>query len=159
MFQIKISIADQTLKLMQGDQLHSEFLVSTALNGAGETNNSGCTPRGDHYIRAMIGEGLPLNAVFVGRRFTGEIYNPNLAEMFPERDWILTRIMWLCGTEIGKNRLGHVDSMQRYIYIHGTPDPEPMGVAKSHGCIRMRNTDLVSLFELVTTGTPVSIEE
>lgn len=159
MFQIKISITDQTLKLMQGEKLRSEFLVSTALNGAGETKNSGCTPRGDHYIRAMIGEGLPLNAVFVGRRFTGEIYNPKLAETFPERDWILTRIMWLCGTEIGKNRLSHVDSMQRYIYIHGTPDTEPMGVAKSHGCIRMRNSDLVSLFELVTTGTPVSIEE
>lgn len=159
MFQIKISITDQALKLMQGEQLHSEFLVSTAKNGAGETKNSGCTPRGDHYIRAMVGEDLPLNAVFVGRRFTGEIYSPKLAEMFPERDWILTRIMWLCGTEVGKNRLGHVDSMQRYIYIHGTPDTEPMGVAKSHGCIRMRNSDLVSLFELVTTGTPVSIEE
>lgn len=159
MVQITISITDQVLKLFDGEQLIVQYPVSTALNGPGETQNSGCTPRGKHYIRAMIGEGEPENAVFVGRRFTGEIYNADLAQKYPERDWILSRILWLCGTEVGKNRLGNVDTMQRYIYIHGTPDTEPMGVAKSHGCVRMRNSDLIRLYDLVSAGTPVLIEE
>ncbi|MGB0203918.1 MAG: L,D-transpeptidase family protein [Neptuniibacter sp.] len=159
MVQITISITDQVLKLFDGEQLIVQYPVSTALNGPGETQNSGCTPRGKHYIRAMIGEGQPENAVFVGRRFTGEIYNADLAQKYPERDWILSRILWLCGTEVGKNRLGNVDTMQRYIYIHGTPDTEPMGVAKSHGCVRMRNSDLIRLYDLVSGGTPVLIEE
>lgn len=159
MVQITISITDQVLKLFDGEQLIVQYPVSTALNGPGETQNSGCTPRGKHYIRAMIGEGQPENAVFVGRRFTGEIYNADLAQKYPERDWILSRILWLCGTEVGKNRLGNVDTMQRYIYIHGTPETEPVGVAKSHGCVRMRNSDLIRLYDLVTAGTPVLIEE
>lgn len=159
MFQIIISITDQVLKLFDRGQLIAQYPVSTALNGPGETQNSGCTPRGKHYIRAMIGEGLQENSVLVGRRFTGEIYNADLAQQHPERDWILSRILWLCGQEIGKNRLGNVDSMQRYIYIHGTPDTEPMGVAKSHGCVRMRNSDLMKLYDRVTPGTAVLIEE
>lgn len=159
MVQITISITDQVLKLFDGEQLIVQYPVSTALNGPGETQNSGCTPRGKHYIRAVIGEGQPENAVFVGRRFTGEIYNADLAQKYPERDWILSRILWLCGTEVGKNRLGNVDTMQRYIYIHGTPDTEPMGIAKSHGCVRMRNSDLIRLYDLVSAGTPVLIEE
>ena len=159
MVQITISITDQVLKLFDGEQLVVQYPVSTALNGPGETQNSGCTPRGRHYIRAMIGEGLQENSVLVGRRFTGEIYNADLAQKCPERDWILSRILWLCGTEVGKNRLGNVDTMQRYIYIHGTPDTEPMGIAKSHGCVRMRNSDLIRLYDLVSAGTPVLIEE
>lgn len=159
MVQITISITDQVLKLFDGEQLIVQYPISTALNGPGETQSSGCTPRGKHYIRAVIGEGQPENAVFVGRRFTGEIYNADLAQKYPERDWILSRILWLCGTEVGKNRLGNVDTMQRYIYIHGTPDTEPMGVAKSHGCVRMRNSDLIRLYDLVSAGTPVLIEE
>ncbi len=159
MVQITISITDQVLKLFDGEQLVVQYPVSTALNGPGETQNSGCTPRGKHYIRAMIGEGLQENSVLFGRRFTGEIYNADLAQQHPERDWILSRVLWLCGQEIGKNRLGNVDTMQRYIYIHGTPDTEPMGVAKSHGCVRMRNSDLMNLYDRVTPGTPVLIEE
>ena len=145
-----------TLYLPSGSR---QFHVSTALNGVGEESGSGCTPRGLHTIRAKIGEGLPLNAVFVGRRFTGEVYAPALADLYPKRDWILTRILWLSGKEPGYNRLGKVDSMQRYIYIHGTPDTEPMGVALSHGCIRMRNVDVVELFDLVSVGTELLIEE
>jgi hypothetical protein len=133
--------------------------VSTALNGAGELKNSGCTPRGEHVIRACIGDGLPLNTVFVGRRPTGEIYSDALGQQFPQRDWILTRILWLSGTELGKNRLGNVDTMQRYIYIHGCPDALPMGVPLSHGCIRMHNTDLIELFSRVSAGTRVIIHE
>jgi L,D-transpeptidase YbiS len=156
--QVHISISDQTLTLIKPDQ-SIRFSISTALNGAGEQNGSGCTPRGQHRIRAKIGDGLPLNAVFVGRRFTGEVYTPELAHSAPHRDWILTRILWLSGCEVGKNRLGSVDSMRRYIYIHGTPETEPMGTPKSHGCIRMRNDDLIQVFNSVPVGTQVIIEE
>jgi len=133
--------------------------VSTALNGPGELENSGCTPRGWHTIRACIGEGQPVDTVFRGRRPTGEIYTTELAEQFPDKDWILTRILWLSGVEPGKNRLGNVDTMRRYIYIHGTPESEPMGIAESHGCIRMHNQDLLTLFDLVKPGLKVLIHE
>ena len=159
MLQLVISIANQQLSLVDGEQTLAIYSISTALNGGGELKNSGCTPRGKHYIRAKIGSGLPINAVFVGRRFTGEIYSSNLAAKFPKRDWILTRILWLSGCEHGFNRLGDKDSMQRYIYIHGTPDSEPMGIARSHGCIRMRNSDMLELFERVSYGAPVFIQE
>lgn len=157
---IKIHIAGQQLDLLDeaGNVLH-RYAVSTALKGAGEVSGSFCTPRGRHIIRAKIGAGCPENAVFVRRRPTGEVYTAELGEKFPERDWILTRILWLSGCEVGFNRLGQSDTMRRYIYIHGTPDSEPMGQARSHGCIRMRNADLLELYELVSAGTPVEIVE
>jgi hypothetical protein len=136
----------------------ARYAVSTATHGPGEESGSLCTPRGLHYVRAKIGAGLPLNTVFVGRRPTGEIFGPELSARHPERDWILTRILWLCGREVGFNRLGPVDTMRRYIYIHGSPDDVPMGIPGSHGCIRMRNTDVVDLFDRVTVGIPVEIQ-
>lgn len=154
---IVVSIQQQTLSLYDGDALVSAWSVSTAVAGAGNEENSGKTPLGSHRIRAKIGKGQPIDSVFVGRRPTGEIYTPNLAQEFPERDWILTRILWLCGNEVGRNRLGSVDSMRRYIYIHGTPDSEPMGRPLSHGCIRMRNDEIASLFDLVSVNTEVII--
>lgn len=154
---VHISVAEQQLRLLVQGEPERCYAVSTAKNGAGNTENSGCTPTGLHYIRAKIGAGLPENAVFVGRRFTGEYYTPALAARYPQRDWILTRILWLCGLEPGFNRLGRVDSMRRFIYIHGTPDTEPMGTPLSHGCVRMRNNDIIELFELVPTGCRVSI--
>lgn len=153
-----LSIKKQVLTLYHSTVI-TEYPVSTALNGAGEQEGSGCTPRGLHVIRAKVGENLPLNAVFVGRRFTGEVYSAELARQFPERDWILTRILWLSGKEPGCNRLGAVDSMRRYIYIHGTPDSEPMGIPVSHGCIRMRNADVKELYDRVPVGTELFIEE
>ncbi|MBA3979424.1 MAG: L,D-transpeptidase [Alcanivorax sp.] len=153
---IDISIADQTLTLTT-DEGSLCWPVSTAVNGPGEQEGSGCTPRGRHVIRARIGDGAPLGAVFVGRRPTGEIWSADQAAASPERDWILTRILWLSGCEPGFNRLGRVDSMRRFIYIHGTPDTEPMGLPRSHGCVRMRNTDIVALFERVPVGCPVHI--
>lgn len=157
---IEISISAQTLTLFddEGKRLAS-YSVSTAKNGVGCEKNSGCTPLGAHIVRAKIGAGAAENTVFVGRRPTGEIWTPELAALHPERDWILTRILWLSGKEPGKNRLGNVDSMQRYIYIHGTPDTEPMGQPCSHGCVRMRNADVVELFDLVGVGTSVVIVE
>lgn len=159
MLRIEISIPHQTLTLLVAGQAPQSWPVSTAANGAGELNGSGCTPRGAHTIRACIGAGAPVNAVFVGRRPTGEIYSPELAARHPQRDWILTRILWLSGLQPGFNRLGDRDSQRRYIYIHGTPDSEPMGVPRSHGCIRMRNQDLIELFEQVRPGTRVDIQE
>lgn len=157
---ILISVRRQTLTLFDdsGEALRS-YPVSTAEKGAGELSGSHCTPRGRHLVRAKIGAGLPENAVFVARRSTGEIYSPDLAARHPERDWILTRILWLSGCEPGFNRLGNVDTMRRYIYIHGCPDSESVGVARSHGCIRMRNGDVVDLFDRVPAYTPVEISE
>ena len=136
-----------------------EYLVSTARNGLGELKNSECTPRGLHTIRAKIGANQENGAVFVSRRPTGEIWTPRLQSEFSDRDWILSRILWLSGCEKNKNRLGDVDSMQRYIYIHGTPSSEPLGEAMSHGCIRMRNEDVIELFEHCFVGTTVMIHE
>ncbi len=153
---ITVSLTRQRLWL-DTDRGRQEYLVSTSRHGPGERLGSQATPRGRHYIRARIGAGLPEAAVLVGRRFSGEIYTPALGRRYPGRDWILTRILWLSGLEPGRNRLGSVDSMRRYIYIHGTPDEEPMGVPWSHGCIRMRNRDIVALFDQVAAGTLVEI--
>ena len=155
---IEVSIADQELRLIADHEV-KRYSVSTALNGAGEASGSECTPRGLHRICAVIGQGCENGAVFIGRRPTGELYSPELADAFPERDWILTRILWLQGLEPGKNRLGSVDSKRRYIYIHGTPDTEPMGVPKSHGCVRMRNADVIELANEVQAGVTVMIQE
>ncbi len=139
--------------------LLAQYPISTSLKGAGEQKGSYQTPRGVHVVRAKIGADQPINSVFVGRRPTGEIWTPELGLQYPARDWILTRILWLSGCEVGMNRLGNVDSMQRYIYIHGTPDSEPMGEPQSHGCVRMRNADVIDLFELVPLHTPVLITD
>ena len=157
---IEVSLKQQRLTLYDGAGLVLQtYPVSTAARGAGETRGSYCTPRGRHIVRAKIGAGQPENAVFVARRATGEIYSARLAEQFPERDWILTRILWLSGCEPGRNRLGQVDTMRRYVYIHGCPDSSPLGRPGSRGCIRMRNADLIELFELVPAYTPVLISE
>jgi lipoprotein-anchoring transpeptidase ErfK/SrfK len=157
---IRIDIAHQELELFNADGAFiRRYPVSTARNGVGERDGSGCTPRGRHRIRARIGAGAPLGTVFRGRRPTGEIWTPELAAVNPGRDWILSRILWLCGEEPGFNRGGQVDSMRRYIYIHGTGEDQPMGEPRSHGCIRMRNRDVIELFELIRAGTPVEIVE
>ncbi|WAE54382.1 L,D-transpeptidase [Stutzerimonas frequens] len=156
---LHISIADQQLYGFADGQLRLRVPVSTARNGVGEQNGSGCTPRGVHQVRARIGDGLPEGAVLRGRRWTGEIWSQELHASFPGRDWILTRILWLSGCEPGVNRMGKVDTFRRYIYIHGTPDCEPMGVPLSHGCVRMRNADLLQLFPRVSPHCPVHITE
>jgi L,D-transpeptidase YbiS len=155
---IDISLARQELQLRDGQgRVVRTYSVSTAKNGAGEKNGSFCTPRGRHIVRAKIGAGQPPNTVFVRRRPTGEIWTPELHTQYPGRDWMLTRILWLSGCEAGVNRLGDVDTMRRYIYIHGSPDSAEMGKPGSIGCIRMRNADIVELFDLVPAGVPVEI--
>lgn len=155
---INIAIATQQLDLLDvHGQLIRQYRISSAKNGTGQKNGSFCTPLGKHIIRAKIGADQAVNTVFIKRRPTGEIYTPELAEQFPKRDWILTRILWLSGCEPGFNRLGSVDTMRRYIYIHGTPDSVEMGKPGSIGCIRMRNSDLLELFDRVNAGTAVEI--
>jgi len=156
---LHISLADQRLYGFAGGRLCLRLPVSTAAVGANEQNGSGGTPCGRHIVRAKIGTGLPLGAVLSGRRWTGEIYSEALAQQYPERDWILTRILWLSGCELGRNRLGQVDTFRRYIYVHGTPDSEPMGITRSHGCIRLHNKVIAQLFELVPLYCPLEIEQ
>ncbi len=156
---IKIDLSAQKLLLFRDQELIKTYTVSTGANGIGEEMDSGKTPRGWHRIRAKIGAGAPDNTVFVGRRLTGEIYSPEMAAKSPGRDWMLTRILWLCGLEPGKNRFGKVDTMRRYIYIHGAPDSTPMGIPGSRGCIRMRNCDIIELFNMVPAGTKVNLQE
>ncbi len=154
---IEISLAEQRLRLYENTGHVRAYVVSTASKGSGERAGSNCTPRGLHIVRAKIGQSAPVNTVFVGRRPTGEIYSPELGARFPQRDWILTRILWLSGCEPGFNRLGDVDTMRRYIYIHGSPDSVRMGTPGSIGCIRMRNADIVELFDLVVPRLLVHI--
>jgi L,D-transpeptidase YbiS len=156
---IEIDLKAQRLTLFRGGAPLQSWPVSTALRGAGEQSGSEQTPRGRHVVRARIGAGLPSGSVLAGRRPTGEIWSPALACAHPGRDWILSRILWLSGLEPGLNRLGNVDTMRRYIYIHGTPDDQPLGVPGSHGCIRMSNAGVIELFERVPAGTEVFIRE
>ncbi|MBI2994318.1 MAG: L,D-transpeptidase [Gammaproteobacteria bacterium] len=156
---LEISLARQRLELRQGDRLIREYTVSTAKKGAGEQVDSLCTPRGRHEIAEMIGRGSGPNTVFMSRQPSGEIFRPELRANHPDRDWILTRILWLRGTEPGVNAGGQVDTYQRYIYIHGAPDDVRMGEPGSAGCIRMRNADVIELFDRVAVGTPVIIRE
>jgi len=155
---IQVSITKQQLALITNAQVEKTYEISTAKNGAGEKMGSECTPTGWHNIRARIGDKQPKNAVFIGRRPTGEVYKPELAIEYPQRDWILSRILWLGGLEAGKNRYGQVDSTWRYIYIHGCPDELMQGKPESHGCVRMKNVDVIDLFDSVDVGLKVLIE-
>jgi hypothetical protein len=156
---IVVDLGEQSLALFEGSRLARRWPVSTARNGAGERQGSECTPRGWHRIRLKVGAGCPPGAVFVARRPTGEIYSPELAACHPDRDWILSRILWLSGTEAGFNRGGDCDTLRRFIYIHGCPDSEPIGAPCSHGCVRMRNADIIELFDRVQTGCRVLLTE
>ena len=155
---LRVDLDRQCLELRVQGSLDRTYPVSTAANGPGEQEGSECTPRGRHRIRARIGAGAAPGTVFVARRPTGERYSRALRTAYPDRDWILTRILWLSGLEPGRNRLGSVDTMRRYIYIHGCPDDVDISTPGSHGCIRMRNDDVIDLFDRVAVGTEVVIE-
>ncbi|HHZ70396.1 MAG TPA: L,D-transpeptidase [Methylococcaceae bacterium] len=156
---LDIDLNAQNLSVIRNGEVCRRFVVSTAKNGPGEQAGSECTPRGWHKIKAKIGARAPRHTVFSGRRPTGEIYGASLAKTFPERDWILTRILWLVGLEPGRNRYGSVDSGWRYIYIHGSPDDLVTATPQSHGCVRMKNQDVIALFDLALTGERVLIHE
>lgn len=154
---LRVNLASQTLDVVADSEVIRSYDVSTAKNGPGERIGSECTPRGLHQIKARIGEGAKIYSVFLGRRLSGEIYTPDLARKYPNRDWILSRILWLSGLEPGRNRFGDVDTAWRYIYIHGSPDHCVNGIPESHGCVRMRNSDIIDLFERVNPGMRVWI--
>ena len=156
---IEIDLRRQRLLLWDQGRLVRESPVSTGGNGVGEIGGSGCTPRGRHLIRAKVGDGAPAGMRFVRRRPTGEIWSPELHAKYPGRDWILTRILWLSGTERGRNRLGCVDTFRRYIYLHGTPPTTQLGVPGSKGCVRMADTDIIGLYDLLPVGTEVELHE
>lgn len=158
MLKIEVDVAAQKMVLFEEDTIINEYNISTAKNGVGEIMGSEQTPRGWHIIRAKIGKNCLINTVFVKRRPTGEIYEPIMRINYPNRDWILTRILWLSGLEKGKNRLGKVDTMRRYIYIHGTPDDVKMGMPGSKGCIRMANKDIIELFDKIPIKTRLLIK-
>ncbi len=155
---IHISLAEQRLRLVEDNKILFDVRIASAKNGPGERFASECTPRGWHKIRAKIGHNCPENSIFIGRRPSGDIWSEKFQQKHPGQDWILSRIMWLSGLQVGFNRLGQCDTMRRYIYIHGCPDTHPMGVASSHGCIKMRNADIIELFDLVDTGIVVLID-
>lgn len=155
---IVVEAAKQLMLCYEQDTLYRMYPISTAKNGLGERKDSECTPRGWHTVHSVIGKGYPLNSVFVGRCWTKEIYSSALAKEYPQRDWILTRIIRLDGLEPGRNKGNDVDTLARYIYIHGTPDSVVLGLPGSHGCIRMRNKDIVALAEWVDVGQNVCIE-
>lgn len=156
---LRITLATQQLAVLEGERVARIYPVSTSRLGAGELEGSERTPRGEHEVRELIGHGAPSGAVFSARRPTGEICSAAALAIEPLRDWILSRIIWLGGREEGVNCGGDVDTYSRYIYIHGTPDDQPMGEPRSHGCIRMRNADVIELFDLLEVGTRVRIEE
>ena len=153
-----ISIAQQEMKGFENENLVFTYQVSTGTNGAGEIKNSECTPRGWHRVYSIIGLEHQVNSVLVAREWTGEIYSEHLAEQFPDRDWILTRIIQLEGMEPGRNKGGNVDTLERFIYIHGTPDSTILGIPGSHGCIRLNNSSVIDLANWVTTDTLVYIQ-
>lgn len=157
MYSIVVTIASQKLTVLHDGVIVREYQVSSAKKGVGEQFGSEQTPRGSHIIRAKIGDDCPINTVFVARRPTGEIYSHALRQANPDRDWILTRIFWLSGLQKGKNRLGKVDTMRRYIYIHGTPDETDMACPGSRGCLRMLNLDIIELYHLIPVGTLIDI--
>lgn len=148
----------QKMLCYEHEQLKKTYSISTGKNGLGEIKNSECTPRGWHCVHRVIGQGNLINSVFVAREWTGEIYSPELHQQFPDRDWILTRIIQLDGMEQGYNKGGEVDSLERYIYIHGTPDSTPLGIPGSRGCIRMRNSDVIELADWICVETLVYIQ-
>lgn len=157
--ELRISLSNQTLEVREDGAPDVVYKVSTGRNGPGEKEGSECTPRGWHEVCEKIGAGELPGTVFVGRRVTGEIYHPDMRRQFPDRDWILTRILWLNGLEEGRNRSGDVDTRTRFIYIHGAPDDDPLGTPSSRGCIKMRSADVIALFDRVREGTRVHIVE
>lgn len=151
---ILISIRDQQLYHRRSNGVRACYPISTAANGPGNRSGSFQTPLGRHRIREKIGEGLPPLTAFRARK-PFAIYDPETDD--PNRDWILTRIIRLAGCETGHNRRGAVDSFDRYIYIHGTHEEQKIGTPASHGCIRMRNDDMLELFERCRIGERVYI--
>lgn len=155
---IYVSISKQLMYCYDSTICCARYVISTAKNGAGELENTGCTPRGWHEISDIIGLDCPKGAVFMSRVWTGDIY-ASTDEISSPRDWILTRIIRLSGLEPGFNQGQPYDTYERMIYIHGTSDEAYLGTPMSHGCIRMANEDVIELANWVKKGMKVFIDE
>jgi UDP-N-acetylmuramate--alanine ligase len=142
----------QAVTLVEDDAAVVTWPCSTAAVGIDAREGSGGTPPGLHRIASRIGEGAAKGTVFESREPTGEIWHAGLAA-----DLILTRILTLEGLEDGVNRGPGVDSLARYIYLHGTNHEDAIGEPGSHGCVRLRNDDIADLFARVAEGDPVVI--
>ncbi len=154
-----IDISDQLLYLFENDSCVNKFPISSSKYGIGNQSGSNKTPLGLHCIARKIGSKVPYGGIIKGRKFTGEIAEIYTDKTDSPKDVITTRILWLKGLEQGINRDGKIDSYNRYIYIHGTNEEGLIGKSSSHGCIRMKNNDVIKLFDLVSINTPVYISK
>ncbi len=155
---IYVSIKESKLLLICNNQIVKEYPVSSSKNGLGNGLGSNQTPLGLHEVKKKFGDGLPQNAILKGRVYTGKSAKVIEEPIATDADHITSRILWLSGLEPGYNKGDDVDSFSRYIYIHGTAEEGLIGTAASHGCIRMRNKDVIELFDLVPEGIKVFIE-
>jgi lipoprotein-anchoring transpeptidase ErfK/SrfK len=145
------------MSLVSKGTVSREFIISSSFYGTGSLRNSLKTPLGKHVIYKKIGEDLPVNAILKGRKWSGAIANIVSDPIDTDYDHVTSRILWLDGLEIGSNKGSDVDSMSRYIYIHGTAEEGLLGRPASDGCIRMYNVEVIELFDLVEEGTQVWI--
>ncbi|MDD3610539.1 MAG: L,D-transpeptidase [Halothiobacillaceae bacterium] len=152
-----VSIGEQRLFLFEGSQLVARYPVSTATKGAGNRAGSDQTPLGLHRVAEKFGEEAPEGMIFKARRPTGEVAHILKAAVDVPEDHVTTRILWLDGLEPGVNKGPGIDSKSRFIYIHGTPEEGLIGQPASHGCVRMRNADVIALFDRLPVGARVSI--
>lgn len=150
---IRILVKRQILSLLKDNQVIRQYPVSTSKFGIGNRSGSNKTPLGLHRIVSKIGRNAPLGTIFKRRRNTSKIAKVGVGQ----GDLITTRILRLEGLEKGINKGKGIDSLKRCIYIHGTPEEKLISKPTSHGCIRMKNRDIVELFGLVKRGDLVNI--
>ena len=154
---IYVSIKKQTLYHIQHKRIIREYTISTSSYGIGSRNGSNKTPIGLHSVKEKYGDKTPINGIMVSRVFYGNIATIYNDETKSKTDDITSRILWLEGLEKGKNKGKGIDSFNRYIYIHGTSEEGRLGKPASHGCIRMKNKEVIDLYKLVEVGTLVLI--
>ena len=154
---IYVSIKNQKLYHIQHDSIINEYIISSSVYGIGSTSGSNKTPIGLHRIREKYGERTPINGKMTGRVFHGYIATIYTDQRKSKTDDVTSRILRLEGLEKGKNKGQGIDSFKRYIYIHGTSEEGRLGKPASHGCIRMKNKEVIDLYKLVEVGTFVLI--
>lgn len=157
---IEVGVRNQQLALYDERGVPvRQYVISTASKGVGERVNSYQTPRGWHKVCERIGDGIEIDTIIYRRQVTPWKYTPQLHAEYPNKDWILTRILWLCGQEPGLNQGGEVDSYDRAIYLHGAGEHVAFGTPTSRGCVRMRGDDIIDLYDITANGIDVFINE
>ena len=154
-----VNIEKQEMYLVKNDSIKKTYRISSSKYGTGNKSGSEKTPLGVHRIAEKIGANAEPNTIFVGRVDTRKEASIITDTLDVEADDVTSRILWLEGLEPGINKGKGIDSHERYIYIHGTPEEGLIGTPASHGCIRMHNSEVIELFNIVATGTFVVIEE